>query len=39
VLPFSDDMMALASGGIFALRYPDHPLTATFKHIAARLVA
>jgi MinD-like ATPase involved in chromosome partitioning or flagellar assembly len=39
VLPFSDEMMALASGGIFALRYPDHPLTATFKHIAARLVA
>ena len=27
VLPHSDDMMALASGGIFALRYPDHPIT------------
>jgi MinD-like ATPase involved in chromosome partitioning or flagellar assembly len=39
VLPFSDEMMALASAGIFVLHYSDHPLTATFKHITARLVA
>ena len=39
VLPYSDEMMALASAGIFALRYPDHPLTATLKQIAAKLVA
>ena len=27
VLPHSDEMMNLASGGIFSLRYPQHPLT------------
>jgi MinD-like ATPase involved in chromosome partitioning or flagellar assembly len=39
VLPHSDEMMALASAGIFALRYPEHPVTATLKQLAARLVA
>jgi MinD-like ATPase involved in chromosome partitioning or flagellar assembly len=38
VLPHSEDMMALASGGIFVLRYPDHPITAQLQQIAARLV-
>jgi hypothetical protein len=32
-------MMTLASSGIFALRYPDHPLTAQYKEVAARLMA
>ena len=27
VLPHSDEMMALASSGIFVLRYPNHPVT------------
>ena len=39
VLPHSDEMMALASAGIFALRYPDHPVTAALKQVAAKLVA
>jgi MinD-like ATPase involved in chromosome partitioning or flagellar assembly len=39
VLPHSDEMMTLASAGIFALRYPDHPITATFKDLAAKLMA
>jgi MinD-like ATPase involved in chromosome partitioning or flagellar assembly len=39
VLPYSDEVMTLASGGIFALRYPGHPVTATFKQVAAKLVA
>ncbi len=39
VLPHSDEMMTLASAGIFALHYPDHPVTAAFKQLAARLVA
>jgi len=39
LLPYSDEVMALGSTGIFALRYPDHPLTATLKQIAAKLVA
>lgn len=38
VLPHSDDLMALASSGIFALRFPDHPLTALYRQIAARLM-
>jgi septum site-determining protein MinD len=38
VLPHSDELMALASGGIFVLRYPDHPVTALYKQAAARLV-
>jgi MinD-like ATPase involved in chromosome partitioning or flagellar assembly len=38
VLPHSDEMMALASSGIFALRYPDNPVTAAYKQIIERLV-
>jgi len=39
LLPYTDEMMALASTGIFALRYPEHPVAATLKQVAARLVA
>ena len=39
VLPHSDEMMTLASAGIFALRYPDHPFTALYREVAAKLVA
>jgi len=38
VLPHSDEMMSLASEGIFVLRYPDHPLTALYKAIVAKLL-
>ena len=38
VLPHSDEMMTLASAGIFVLRYPDHPVTMALKQIAAKLV-
>jgi MinD-like ATPase involved in chromosome partitioning or flagellar assembly len=38
-LPHCDEMMALASAEIFALRYPDHPITASLKQLAARLTA
>lgn len=37
VLPHSDEMMTLASEGIFAVRYPHHPMTAQYRSIAARL--
>jgi hypothetical protein len=30
-------MLALASSGIFALRYPDHPVTAGLREVANRL--
>ena len=38
VLPHSDEMMTLASTGVFALRYPDHPLTTSYQAIAAQLM-
>ncbi len=39
VLPHSDDLMALASAGIFVLRYPDHSLTTLYRQMTARLMA
>lgn len=38
VLPHSDDLMSLASGGVFALRFPESPVTALYRQVAARLV-
>ena len=38
VLPHSDEMMVLASSGIFVLRYPNHPVTATLKQVANRVI-
>lgn len=38
ILPHSDEMMALASGGVFALRYPNHPMTARLRYVADRLI-
>jgi MinD-like ATPase involved in chromosome partitioning or flagellar assembly len=39
VLPLVEEMFTLASSGIFVLRYPDHPLTALYKEVVAKLVA
>jgi septum site-determining protein MinD len=33
IFPDTDEMLALASGGIFALEYPKHPMTATIKQL------
>jgi len=38
VLPHSDEMMTLASAGIFVLRYPDHQITASLKQALAKLL-
>ena len=38
VLPHSDEMMTLASSGIFVLQYPNHPLTQSLKQVATRLM-
>ncbi|MFK7805041.1 MAG: MinD/ParA family protein [Anaerolineae bacterium] len=38
VLPHSDEMMTLASSGIFALHYPDHPITVQLRHVAELLL-
>ena len=37
VLPHSDEMMELASAGIFALRYPGHPLALALQDVATKL--
>lgn len=37
VLPHSDEMMTLASAGIFVLEYPDHEITAHYKRVAEDL--
>lgn len=39
VLPHSDEMMNLASNGIFVARYPNHPLSALYREVAHRLVS
>jgi MinD-like ATPase involved in chromosome partitioning or flagellar assembly len=39
VLPHADEMMALASSGLFALRYPAHPITVALRQVASTLVA
>lgn len=39
VIPHSEELMALASAGIFALRYPDHPVAALYGQVAARVLA
>lgn len=38
VLPHSDEMMTLASGDIFALRYPDHLITSAYKQVINTLM-
>jgi MinD-like ATPase involved in chromosome partitioning or flagellar assembly len=34
ILPHSDEMMMLASAGIFALQFPDHPISETLAELA-----
>lgn len=36
VIPHSDEMMNLASEGIFSVLYPDHPVTALYRQIAQK---
>lgn len=38
VLPHSDEMMALASAGIFVLRHPNHPISVSLKQVAKMLI-
>src|SRR5688572_730131 len=39
VLPLADDMVRLASAGVFCLRFPDHPLAAQIRAIAEVIVS
>ena len=38
VLPHSDELMALASSGIFTLLHPDHPVSVGLQRVVARLL-
>jgi septum site-determining protein MinD len=38
LLPHSDDMMALASGGIFSVQQPEHAVSQGLKSVAAQLL-
>jgi septum site-determining protein MinD len=38
VLPHSDEMMALASAGVFVTRYPEHPIAETLRAVVERLL-
>lgn len=37
VIPHSDELMALSSGGIFALRHPGHPVAELYRRLADEL--
>jgi MinD-like ATPase involved in chromosome partitioning or flagellar assembly len=37
VLPLTEEMLQLASGGVFLLHYPDHPFTRTLQELARRV--
>jgi MinD-like ATPase involved in chromosome partitioning or flagellar assembly len=39
VLPHSDEMMTLASSGVFVINYPDHPITQQLKQVVRMLMA
>ncbi len=38
VFPVCNEMIELASGGIFSLEYPDHPFTAQIKHVVDQVI-
>lgn len=39
VIPHSDDLMTLASAGVFSSKYPDHPVTKIYQKLADRILA
>jgi len=39
VLPHSDEMMALASEGVFVTKYPDHAIATQLRRVALALIA
>lgn len=39
VIPHSDELMTLASAGVFSMRYPNAPLSQTYRTLGARLLA
>lgn len=39
VIPHSDDLMTLASSGIFSSKYPKHPVTEIYRKLVNRILA
>ena len=39
VIPHSDELMTLASAGVFSMRYPNAPLSQIYRSLGARLLA
>lgn len=39
ILPHSDELMTLASAGVFVQKFPDHEITTKLKHVVDRLLA
>lgn len=39
VIPHSDDLMSLASSGIFSYKYPDYPVTKIYQQLVNRVLA
>ena len=39
ILPHSDEMMALASAGVFVAKFPDHPISRELRKVAAIVMA
>jgi MinD-like ATPase involved in chromosome partitioning or flagellar assembly len=39
VIPHSDELMTLASAGIFSFKYPDHPVAKIYRNLASRVLA
>jgi septum site-determining protein MinD len=39
VIPHSDELMTLASSGVFALKYPDDPVSKLYRQVAERVLA
>ncbi len=38
VLPHSEEMMALASRGVFSVEFPEHPITGQYRDVARKLL-
>lgn len=38
VIPHSDDLMTLASAGVFSMRFPHHPLSAIYRSLARKII-
>jgi hypothetical protein len=38
VIPHSDDLMTLASAGVFSMRFPHHPLSAIYRSLGRKII-